>query len=73
MNIGKLAKFIRRYYAPFLLKPMVKIVVMIIFAGLFILSLISMQYIQLGLGMLDDPCNLRKILNAFDRSTTGFA
>ena len=73
MNIGKLAKFIRRYYAPFLLKPMVKTVVMIIFAGLFILSVISMQYIQLGLGMLDDPRNLRKMLIAFDRSTTGFA
>ncbi len=54
MHIGRLAKFIRRYYAPFLLKPMVKICVMIIFAGLFVLSVISMQYIQLGLGASND-------------------
>ncbi|KAK2466511.1 hypothetical protein APHAL10511_002153 [Amanita phalloides] len=49
INIGRVAKFIRRHYAPFLLRPMVKVIVMITFAGLFSLSAISMQRIQLGL------------------------
>lgn len=49
MHISRVAKFIRRHYGPFLLKPMVKILVIIAFSGLFILSVVSMQHIQLGL------------------------
>ncbi|EAU84560.2 vacuolar membrane protein [Coprinopsis cinerea okayama7 len=48
-GLGSLAKFIRRYYAPFLLKPAVKAGVLITFTGLFVASVISMQHIQLGL------------------------
>ncbi|KAF6762740.1 patched family-domain-containing protein [Ephemerocybe angulata] len=48
-GLGPLAKFVRRYYAPFLLKPIVKAVVLIAFTGAFVLSVISMQHIELGL------------------------
>ncbi|TFK27057.1 multidrug efflux transporter AcrB transmembrane domain-containing protein [Coprinopsis marcescibilis] len=48
-GLGFLAKFVRRYYAPFLLKPAVKAVVLIAFTGAFVASIISMQHIQLGL------------------------
>ncbi|KIL68338.1 hypothetical protein M378DRAFT_158883 [Amanita muscaria Koide BX008] len=48
-GIGRLAMFMRRYYAPFLLQPLVKILILLIFAGLAVLSVISMQHIQLGL------------------------
>ena len=50
-GLGRIARFIRRYYAPFLLQPLVKGVVLLTFAGLFVASLISMQHIELGLGM----------------------
>lgn len=49
-SIGTLARLIRRHYAPFLLKPAVKAVVFLLFCGLFVLSVISMQHIELGLG-----------------------
>jgi Niemann-Pick C1 protein len=49
-GLGRLARFIRRYYAPFLLKPFVKGCVMIAFTGVFVASIISMQHIELGLG-----------------------
>ncbi|KAF9468969.1 patched family-domain-containing protein [Collybia nuda] len=48
-GLGRIARFIRRHYAPFLLKPIVKGFVMIIFGGAFIASVISMQHIELGL------------------------
>jgi Niemann-Pick C1 protein len=48
--MGKVSRFIRRYYAPFLLRPVVKGVVLLFFAGTFVASVISMQYIQLGFG-----------------------
>ncbi|KAL4081933.1 patched family-domain-containing protein [Scleroderma yunnanense] len=48
-GIGRIARFIRRHYAPFLLQPVIKGVVILVFAGLFVLSVISMQYIELGL------------------------
>ncbi|KAF4619859.1 hypothetical protein D9613_005559 [Agrocybe pediades] len=48
-GLGKLGRFIRRYYAPFLLKPLVKGLVLVIFAGVFVASVISMQHIRLGL------------------------
>lgn len=48
-GLGTLARLIRHYYAPFLLRPVVKIGVLLTFAGIFVLSVISMQHIQLGL------------------------
>jgi Niemann-Pick C1 protein len=51
-GLGRVARFVRRYYAPFLLKPVVKGFVLTIFAGLFVASVISMQHIDLGLGKL---------------------
>lgn len=50
-GLGRIARFIRRHYAPFLLKPIVKGIVMIVFGGAFVASVISMQHIELGLGM----------------------
>ncbi|KAJ6599312.1 patched family-domain-containing protein [Mycena vulgaris] len=47
--LGRIARFIRRHYAPFLLKPVVKGVVFVIFGGVFVASVISMQHIELGL------------------------
>lgn len=48
-GLGRVARFVRRYYAPFLLKPVVKGFVLIIFAGLFVASIISVQHIDIGL------------------------
>ncbi|KAJ6629226.1 multidrug efflux transporter AcrB transmembrane domain-containing protein [Mycena sp. CBHHK59/15] len=48
-GLGRIARFIRRHYAPFLLKPVVKGVVFVIFGGVFVVSVISMQHIELGL------------------------
>lgn len=48
-GLGRVARFIRRHYAPFLLRPVVKGAVLLTFAGFFVLSAISMQHIQLGL------------------------
>ncbi|KAG2158905.1 patched family-domain-containing protein [Suillus bovinus] len=48
-GLGRIAHFIRRHYAPFLLRPVVKGAVLLTFAGFFVLSAISMQHIQLGL------------------------
>ncbi|KXN87893.1 Niemann-Pick type C-related protein 1 [Leucoagaricus sp. SymC.cos] len=48
-GLGRLGRFIRRYYAPFLLHPATKAVVMIIFLGGFVASIISIQHVQLGL------------------------
>lgn len=50
-SVGKIARFIRAHYAPFLLRPVVKILVLLTFGAILILSIISMQHIQLGLGM----------------------
>ncbi len=49
-NMGGLARFIRRRYAPLLLQPVVKGFVLLSFLGIFVGSIISMQHIQLGLG-----------------------
>ncbi|KAG2370048.1 patched family-domain-containing protein [Suillus spraguei] len=48
-GLGRVARFIRRHYAPFLLRPVVKSAVLLTFAGFFVLSAISIQHIQLGL------------------------
>ncbi|KAH8830662.1 patched family-domain-containing protein [Flagelloscypha sp. PMI_526] len=46
---GTLAKFFRRHYAPFLLKPLVKGIVALIFLGILTLSVVSIQHLELGL------------------------
>ncbi|KDQ64657.1 hypothetical protein JAAARDRAFT_118766 [Jaapia argillacea MUCL 33604] len=48
-GIGRIARFIRRHYAPFLLRPVVKAIVLLLFGGLFVGSVISIQHVQLGL------------------------
>ncbi|KAJ3539302.1 hypothetical protein NM688_g6381 [Phlebia brevispora] len=48
-GLSFLAKFIRQRYAPFLLKPVVKGIVLLTFTGLLVCSIISIQHIQLGL------------------------
>ncbi|KAF9221917.1 multidrug efflux transporter AcrB transmembrane domain-containing protein [Gyrodon lividus] len=48
-GLGTVARFIRRHYAPFLLQPAVKGVVLLTFSGFFVLSVISLQHIELGL------------------------
>ncbi|KAJ3502862.1 hypothetical protein NLJ89_g8696 [Agrocybe chaxingu] len=48
-GLGCLGRFIRRYYAPFLLKPIVKGLALLSFGGIFVISIISMQHIELGL------------------------
>ncbi|KAF5388272.1 hypothetical protein D9615_000178 [Tricholomella constricta] len=48
-GLGRIARFIRRHYAPFLLRPVVKGFVMVAFTGVFAASIISMQHIELGL------------------------
>jgi len=47
---GTLSRFIRKYYAPFILRPMIKGVIILIFGGFFVTSIISIQHIELGLG-----------------------
>ncbi|TFK55884.1 multidrug efflux transporter AcrB transmembrane domain-containing protein [Heliocybe sulcata] len=48
-GLGGIAKFIRRQYAAFLLKPVVKGIVLLTFSGFLIASVISIQHIELGL------------------------
>ncbi|KAF7776363.1 hypothetical protein Agabi119p4_4756 [Agaricus bisporus var. burnettii] len=48
-GLGRIARFIRRYYAPFLMNSVTKACVVIIFVGGFVASVISVQHIQLGL------------------------
>jgi hypothetical protein len=49
-SLGTLARFIRKYYAPFILRPVIKGIVVLTFGGFFVVSVISMQHIELGLG-----------------------
>lgn len=49
---GFVAKFVRRVYAPFLLRHEVKQAVMVLFGGLFLTAIIGIQHITLGLGKL---------------------
>ncbi|KAF8529048.1 patched family-domain-containing protein [Hysterangium stoloniferum] len=49
VGLGRIARFMRRTYAPFLMRGPVKGAVLIIFGGIFVVSVISMQHIQLGL------------------------
>ena len=49
-TLSALARFIRKYYAPFILRPVIKGIVVLIFGGFFVMSVISMQHIELGLG-----------------------
>ncbi|KAF9818352.1 hypothetical protein IEO21_02867 [Rhodonia placenta] len=47
-GLGLIARFIRRHYAPFLLKPAVKGAVLLAFIGILFTSIISMQHLELG-------------------------
>ncbi|KIJ56700.1 hypothetical protein M422DRAFT_57364 [Sphaerobolus stellatus SS14] len=49
MSLGRIARFIRRTYAPTLMRGPVKGAVLIIFGGIFVSSVISIQHIKLGL------------------------
>lgn len=51
-GLSLIARFIRRHYAPFLLKPIVKGAVLLAFAGIFTASVISIQHLELGFGEL---------------------
>ncbi|KIY45848.1 multidrug efflux transporter AcrB transmembrane domain-containing protein [Fistulina hepatica ATCC 64428] len=48
-GLGRVARFIRRHYAPNLLKPLVKGVIFVLFMGVFVASVISIQHLQFGL------------------------
>ncbi|KAJ8518364.1 hypothetical protein ONZ45_g4551 [Pleurotus djamor] len=48
-DLGIISRFIRQHYAPFLLRPLVKGIVLALFGGAFVASVISIQYIELGL------------------------
>ncbi|PCH41134.1 multidrug efflux transporter AcrB transmembrane domain-containing protein [Wolfiporia cocos MD-104 SS10] len=47
-GLGTIARFIRRHYAPFLLKPVVKGIVLLAFIGVLFASIISIQHLELG-------------------------
>lgn len=47
---GMITRFIRRHYAPFLLRREVKVGVLAAFSGLFMLAVLGVQKIDLGLG-----------------------
>lgn len=49
-TVSPLARFFRKHYAPFILRPVIKGIVVLIFGGFFVISVISMQHIELGLG-----------------------
>lgn len=48
-----MTRFMRRVYAPFLLKREVKQIVVAAFAGLFIVAVVGIQRITMGLGKSD--------------------
>ncbi|KAJ3563392.1 hypothetical protein NP233_g8970 [Leucocoprinus birnbaumii] len=48
-GLGRIARFVRRYYAPFLLHPITKAGVVIVFLGGFAASIVSIQHMKLGL------------------------
>ena len=64
-GLGFLARFIRKRYAPFLLKPVVKGVVLLLFGGILVASVISIQNLQLGFG----ECVVLKRGQLTDRAT----
>ena len=49
-GLSFLARFIKKRYAPFLLKPLVKGIVLLTFGGILVASVISIQHIELGFG-----------------------
>ena len=71
-GLGGVGRFVRRYYAPFLLKPVVKGFVLTLFTGIFVASVISMQHIELGLGKFYSGESGFHILIMAIRSETSF-
>ncbi|PFH50535.1 hypothetical protein AMATHDRAFT_144865 [Amanita thiersii Skay4041] len=49
IRMGRMARIFRRHYSPLLLKPAVKLMILLVFSGIFVLSIISIQHIELGL------------------------
>ena len=58
-GLGPVAKFIRRRYVPWLFKPFAKGFVLLVFLGVFVLSVVSIQHIQLGLGTVPPSPQLK--------------
>ncbi len=56
-------QFVRVLYAPALLKRPVKLLVLALFSGLFVLSLIGARHIELGLGESSPPNPLAQPVN----------
>jgi Niemann-Pick C1 protein len=71
-GMGRMARFIRRRYAPWLLSPVVKTCVLAFFGGLFIASVISIQHIELGLGTFNH-CMCTSHIHIARRPTAGAA
>lgn len=46
---GFLGRFVRRHYAPWLIKPSVKKFILVVFAALFAVSLVSVRHVEMGL------------------------
>ncbi|MCO5614796.1 hypothetical protein L7F22_069080 [Adiantum nelumboides] len=44
-----LGRFVRRHYAPWLIKPSVKKFILVVFAALFAVSLVSVRHVEMGL------------------------
>ncbi|PWN18903.1 hypothetical protein BCV69DRAFT_272775 [Microstroma glucosiphilum] len=66
---GVLGRFIRRYYAATLVKPFVKRIVLVLFSGLFVLSLIGARKVEMGLDQrlaLPTTSYLRDYFNSLD-------
>jgi Niemann-Pick C1 protein len=68
---GIIARFMRKYYAPFLLRKEVKQAVLALFGGIFLVSIIGIQRITLGLGEFR-PLRAGTLLT-LPRSTISFA
>ncbi len=71
-GLSFLARVIRKHYAPLLLKPLAKGVVLLTFGGMLVASVISIQHIQLGFGEFWSDLRKRIVLILTCRSTTGF-
>ncbi|KAG8800894.1 hypothetical protein FRC16_001821 [Serendipita sp. 398] len=67
---GRITRFFRRKYGPFILRKDIKGFVILIFGGIFVASVISVQHIQLGLDQrlaLPSDSYLNPYFDAMDR------
>lgn len=66
---GSIGRFIRRHYAPWLIKPAAKRAVLVAFAGLAVLGMIGSRHLEMGLDQrlaLPPASYLRSYFNALD-------